>query len=45
MGAIAARLNDDGVPTARGGTKWHPSTVRSALRSHELDQQAVGGAA
>ncbi|MGH3808916.1 MAG: recombinase family protein [Pseudonocardiaceae bacterium] len=45
MGAIAARLNQEGVPTARGGAKWHPSTVRSALRSHELDKEAAGGAA
>lgn len=45
MGAIATRLNDEEVPTARGGAKWHPSTVRSALRSHELDQAAVAGSA
>jgi DNA invertase Pin-like site-specific DNA recombinase len=45
MGAIAARLNDEGVPTARGGSEWHRSTVRSALRSHELDRQAASGAA
>jgi DNA invertase Pin-like site-specific DNA recombinase len=45
MAAIAAQLNQDGVPTARGGTKWHPSTVRAALRSHELDQEAASGAA
>lgn len=30
--AIAAGLNDDGVPTAQGGT-WHPATVRKALAS------------
>jgi DNA invertase Pin-like site-specific DNA recombinase len=42
MGAIAARLNGEGVPTVRGGNKWHPSTVRSALRSHELDREAAG---
>lgn len=26
---IARALNDDGVPTAHGGAKWHPSTVRA----------------
>jgi hypothetical protein len=30
--AIAAVLNDGGVPTLRGGTKWWPSTVRSVYR-------------
>jgi len=28
MRAIAERLNDEGVPTARGGKRWHASTVR-----------------
>jgi hypothetical protein len=28
---IAARLNDDDVPTAHGGRQWHAATVRSAL--------------
>lgn len=32
--AIAARLNDDGVPTAHGGEQWWPATVRKvALRA------------
>lgn len=31
--AIAARLNDDGVPTAHGGASWHASTVRAVLAS------------
>ncbi len=35
--AIAIGLNDDGVPTAQGGTAWHASTVASTLRSVELD--------
>jgi DNA invertase Pin-like site-specific DNA recombinase len=30
--AIAQRLDDEGVPTARGGRYWWPSTVASALR-------------
>ena len=32
MGAIAHQLNADGIPTARGGRCWWPSTVASALR-------------
>ena len=31
--AIADQLNIEGVPTARGGVKWHPSTIDKALRS------------
>ena len=27
---IANRLNDDGVPTAQGGERWYPATVRAA---------------
>jgi DNA invertase Pin-like site-specific DNA recombinase len=27
--AIARQLNADGVATAHGGAKWHPSTVRA----------------
>ncbi len=30
--AIAAILNDAGVPTAQGGARWHPATVRYTLR-------------
>ena len=29
--AIAEALNAEGVPTARGGTRWRPSSVQSAL--------------
>lgn len=29
--AIAAGLNEDQVPTAQGGAKWHASTVRAVL--------------
>jgi hypothetical protein len=25
---IARELNDDGVPTAQGGRRWYPATVR-----------------
>jgi peptidoglycan hydrolase-like protein with peptidoglycan-binding domain/DNA invertase Pin-like site-specific DNA recombinase len=28
---IADRLNEDGVPTLRGGQKWRPSSVQAAL--------------
>lgn len=31
--AIAAQLNADGVPTARGGGTWYPSSVYAAVRS------------
>jgi DNA invertase Pin-like site-specific DNA recombinase len=33
LDAIATRLNLDGVPTARGGARWYPSTVAHVLRS------------
>ena len=38
---IVARLNDENVPTARGGQHWYLSTVRSALRTVELDRHAA----
>jgi len=31
--AVARQLNDEGVPTAHGGTKWYPSTVRAVFMS------------
>ena len=31
--AIARDLNRDGIPTARGGRKWYPSTIRSVVLS------------
>lgn len=37
MAAIAAGLNDDCVPTARGGARWYPSTVKGVMVSAELD--------
>jgi DNA invertase Pin-like site-specific DNA recombinase len=39
--AIANRLNDEGVPTSRGGSKWWPSTVKGALESDRLDREAA----
>ena len=31
--AIAAQLNDEGVPTARPGARWWPSTVQRAIQA------------
>ena len=33
LAAIAEGLNQDRVPTAQGGQRWYPSTVRAVLRS------------
>lgn len=33
MPAICAGLEADGVPTARGGPKWYPSTIQKVLQS------------
>ena len=41
LAGVAMRLNDEEVPTARGGRTWHPSAVRAALRTHELDEEAA----
>lgn len=41
LAAIAANLNADGVPTARGGSKWYPSTVKAVIVSAELDASAA----
>lgn len=35
--AIAGTLNDEGIPTAHGGARWHASTVDKVLRSIDLD--------
>ncbi len=40
LAAIADDLTADGVPTAQGGARWYPSTIRAALRSLDLDQAA-----
>lgn len=34
---IARALNDDDVPTVRGGRCWHPATIRGLLQSAALD--------
>lgn len=31
FGAIASKLNKEGVPTAQGGERWYASTVRAVL--------------
>ncbi len=31
LAAIAKQLTDEGVPTAQGGARWYPSTVRHVL--------------
>lgn len=41
LAAIAEALNTDGVPTARGGSKWYPSTVKAVIASAELDASAA----
>jgi DNA invertase Pin-like site-specific DNA recombinase len=33
FGKIADRLNCKGVPTAQGGARWYPATVRKAAMS------------
>jgi hypothetical protein len=38
--AIADQLNEEGVPTVRGGAKWRPSSVQAAT-GYRRRQQAV----
>jgi hypothetical protein len=38
--AIARSLNDDGVITAHGGSRWYPSTVRAVVLAHTREQVA-----
>jgi hypothetical protein len=35
LGEIGRRLTADRVPTAHGGARWWPSTVRSIIRRHD----------
>ncbi len=44
LGSIAAELNRSGTPTAHGGARWYPSTVRSVLRSLEIADQRTATA-
>jgi DNA invertase Pin-like site-specific DNA recombinase len=39
LAAIASALNADRVPTAQGGARWHPSTVRAVLASDGLREK------
>jgi DNA invertase Pin-like site-specific DNA recombinase len=39
---IAAALNAEGVPTAHGGTQWHPSTVRNVERGQDAAKLRIG---
>jgi len=41
LAAIADALNADNVPTARGGARWYPSTVKRVLESAALDLAAT----
>jgi len=34
------RLEEEGVPTARGGARWHAETVRSAIETRERELAA-----
>jgi len=38
--AIARSLNEDGVTTAHGGSRWYPSTVRAVVLAHTREQVA-----
>jgi peptidoglycan hydrolase-like protein with peptidoglycan-binding domain len=40
--AIADRLNDEGVPTMRGGKEWRPSSVQVALGYRRPGQRTSG---
>ena len=35
FGKIAAALNADGVPTAQGGKRWYPATVKAVLSGQD----------
>ncbi len=37
LAGIAAKLNADGVPTAQGGARWHPATIRSVVSRLERE--------
>jgi hypothetical protein len=41
--AIADRLNDEGVPTLRGGQKWRPSSVQAAAGYRRPPQPSNSG--
>jgi DNA invertase Pin-like site-specific DNA recombinase len=39
--AIADQLNDEGVPTVRGGARWRPSSVQAAAGYQRPDRQST----
>jgi len=41
LAGIAGELNADQVPTAQGGAKWHPSTVKAVITS--VEREALEG--
>ncbi|MGC4109547.1 MAG: recombinase family protein [Nocardioides sp.] len=41
LAGIAEALNSEEVPTARGGARWYPSTVKAVLTSATLDDAAA----
>jgi hypothetical protein len=41
LGAIARALNADGVPTAQGGVRWYPSTVKNVTGRAEVKPSAA----
>jgi Recombinase len=41
--AIADRLNDEGVPTLRGGQKWRPSSIQAAAGYRRPQQVSNSG--
>ncbi|ORW43336.1 resolvase [Mycobacterium paraense] len=43
--AIAAELTAGGVPTAQGGAKWYPSTVRAVLNGQDAERVRTEAAA
>ena len=44
LSEIARVLNTEAVPTAHGGCRWYPSTVRAVIRKHEGGQSPVKAA-
>jgi hypothetical protein len=40
LSAIARQLNAEAVPTAHGGARWYPSTVRAVVMSTVTDKAA-----
>jgi len=40
--AIAGQLNEEEIPTAHGGAKWHPSTVRAVVMSTKVAERGDG---